>query len=107
MDLATELQRIYNSEITVEIAWLWDGGIDLRVGDKMNGYLAEENVSSPAEILPWLQEAIAHFYPTSTYASALDGHQRAGGATHIQPSANRCSGVLPALRCSESGTQHG
>jgi len=33
----------------------------------MNGCLAEENVSSVAEILPWLQEAIAHFYPTSTY----------------------------------------
>ena len=26
MDLATELQRIYDSEINVEIAWLWDGG---------------------------------------------------------------------------------
>jgi hypothetical protein len=69
MDLATELQRIYDSEINVEIGWFWDGGIDVRLGDKMNGYLAEENVRCVAEILPWLQEAIAHFYPTSTYAT--------------------------------------
>jgi len=72
MDLAAELQKIYDSEINIEIGWLWDGGIDVRLGDKMNGYLAEENVSSVAEILPWLQEAIAHFYPTSTYAIGLD-----------------------------------
>ena len=72
MDLAGELQRIYDSEINVEIGWFWDGGIDVRLGDRMNGYLAEENVSSVSEILPWLQEAIAHFYPSSTYATALD-----------------------------------
>jgi hypothetical protein len=63
MDLAAELQRIYDSEINVEIGWLWDGGIDVRLGDKMNGYLAEENVSSAADILPWLQEAIRTFLP--------------------------------------------
>ena len=45
MDLAAELQRIYDSEINVEIGWSWDGGIDVRLGDKMNGYLAEENVT--------------------------------------------------------------
>ena len=72
-DLAIELQRIYNSEINVRISWLWDGGIDVRLGDEMNGYLAEENVSNVDEILPWLQEAIAHFYPDSTYAAVPSG----------------------------------
>jgi hypothetical protein len=41
--LEDELQRIYDSEINVRISWLWDGGIDVRLGDEMNGYLAEEN----------------------------------------------------------------
>ena len=50
-----ELQRIYDSEINVRISWLWDGGIDVRLGDEMNGYLAEENVSSTGDIVPWLQ----------------------------------------------------
>ena len=57
--LEDELQRIYDSEINVCISWLWDGGIDVRLGDEMNGYLAEENVSSTGDIVPWLQEAIA------------------------------------------------
>ncbi len=83
MDLATELQRIYDSEINIEIGWFWDGGINLRLGDQMNGYLAEENVSSVSEILPWLQEAIAHFYPSSTYATALDSGVKERAARRI------------------------
>jgi DNA-directed RNA polymerase subunit RPC12/RpoP len=71
MDLATELQRIYDSEINVEISWLWDDGIEVRLGDRMNGYLAEATVPSVADILAWPQEAIAHFYPDSTYARGL------------------------------------
>jgi hypothetical protein len=38
----------------------------------MNGYVAAETLGSVRETLPWLQEAIAHFYPDSTYASSLD-----------------------------------
>jgi PAS domain-containing protein len=50
MDLATELQSIYDSEINVEISWLWDDGIEVRLGDRMNGYLAETTVRSVADI---------------------------------------------------------
>jgi hypothetical protein len=71
VNLAEELQKIYDSEINVRISWLWDGGIDVWLGDDMNGYVAEDKVASVAEIIPWLQEAIAHFYPSSTYASGL------------------------------------
>ena len=45
MDLAIELQKIYDSEINIRISWLWDGGIDVRLGDDANDYLAEETVS--------------------------------------------------------------
>jgi hypothetical protein len=76
MDLVAELQKIYDSEINVRISWLWDGGIDVRLGDEMNGYLAEANVRSMVELVPWLQEAIAHFYPESTYAASLDPELR-------------------------------
>ena len=71
MDLAFELQKIYDSEINVEIGWFWDCGITIRLGDEMNGYLAEETLQSAFEIVSWLQEAIAHFYPESQYAQAL------------------------------------
>jgi len=88
-DLAEELQKIYDSEINLRISWLWDGGIDLRLGDEMNGYLAEENVASMAEIVPWLQEAIAHFYPNSSYAGTLHSEIRDQAVTRLfrKPSA--------------------
>jgi hypothetical protein len=76
MELTTELQRIYDSEINVSISWFWDGGIDVRLGDAINGFPADENVPSIKDILPWLQEAIAHFYPDSTYARSLEPHVR-------------------------------
>jgi hypothetical protein len=67
-EATVELQKIYDREINISIGWLWDGGIEVRLGDEKNGFMAEENVASIAEIVPWLQEAIAHFYPASTYA---------------------------------------
>jgi hypothetical protein len=81
--LDTELQRIYDSEINVRISWFYDGGIDILLGDGLNGYLAEENVCAMAEIIPWLQEAIAHFYPTSTYAHSLPAELRERAATRL------------------------
>lgn len=72
MNFADELQKIYDSEINIRISWLWDGGIDVWIGDDLNGYLAQDTVASVAEIIPWFQEAMAHFYPGSTYAKSLD-----------------------------------
>ncbi len=82
-DLSVELQRIYDSEINVRVSWLWDGGIDVRLGDEVNGFLAEENVQSVQEIVPWLQEAIAHFYPNSGYTASLDPEVRERAATRL------------------------
>src|SRR5215203_4506551 len=67
MSMEHELQRMYESEINVSISWFWDDGIDLKLGDPMNGFKAEGNVASVAEIVPWLQAAIATHYPTSVY----------------------------------------
>ena len=83
MDLTEELQRIYESEINIEIGWVWDGGINVRLGDRRNGYEAEENLKSVADILLWLQEAIAHFYPESEYARALNPEMRERAARRV------------------------
>jgi hypothetical protein len=94
--LEDELQRVYDSEINVRISWLWDGGIDIRLGDEVNGFLAEESVSSVDEILPWLQEAIVHFYPTSTYAASLDPEIRSRAATRLfRPPSVGATAVCP------------
>jgi DNA-directed RNA polymerase subunit RPC12/RpoP len=97
-----ELQRIYDSEINVRIGWLWDGGIDVRVGDEVNGFLAVENVPSTTEVLPWLQEAIAHFYPDSTYAKSLGPEIRERAARRIfRPPINGAQ-----VRCPDCGAPH-
>jgi hypothetical protein len=64
VDLAAELQKIYDSEINLRISWLWDGGIDARLGDEMNGYPAEENVRSVDEIIPCSRRPSRTFYPS-------------------------------------------
>jgi len=83
VDLTGELQKIYDSEINVRISWFWDGGIDVQLGDDVNGFLAQESVASIDEILFWLQEAIAHFYPASTYAASLDPEIRTHAVTRL------------------------
>ena len=49
--LETELQKIYDSEIHVEISWRWENGIDVSIGygDEIAG-----KVKTVEEILPWL-----------------------------------------------------
>jgi hypothetical protein len=59
---------------------IWDSGIQVRLGDHLNGFPAETNVPLVADILPWLQEAIAHFYPDSTCAKGLSGGGPGTGA---------------------------
>ena len=66
-DMEEELQKMYDSEINVDISWFWDSGIDVKLGDQMNGYDAEAQLKTIAEIIPWLQAQIAKHYPLSTY----------------------------------------
>src|ERR1700692_4650437 len=61
--LQEELQKMYDSEIHVAIGWLWDGGIDVSIGnDAITG-----NVRTVAEVLPWLSGAIGKHSPDSKY----------------------------------------
>lgn len=54
---------MYDSEIHVDIGWLWDGGIDVSIGNSE----ATGHVQTVAEVLPWLQQAIAKHLPESKY----------------------------------------
>jgi hypothetical protein len=63
------LDDLYASEINLEISWLWDGGIDLKVGrrwgidvklgDPLNGYEPKGKVRSMAEAAVWLARRVA------------------------------------------------
>jgi hypothetical protein len=101
-DLALELEKIYDSEINISIGWFWDGGITVRLGDEIGGYIAEEAVESVAGVIPWLQEAIAHFYPTSSYARGLsaDIGVRAARRVFTPPRVN--GAMRSALACTKT-----
>jgi hypothetical protein len=70
--LEKELQKMYDSEIHVDIGWLWDGGIDVSIGN----HEATGNVRTVADVLPWLQNAIAKRYPNSKYNMERNGGKR-------------------------------
>ena len=102
MNVADELQKIYDSEINIRISWLWDGGIDVWLGDDVNGYLAQETVGAVEDIVPWLQEAIAHFYPESSYANSLELGVKERGLKRLF----RPPRVGAQVRCPHCGAPH-
>ena len=67
-----ELQKLYDSEINLTIGWFWDGGIDVTLGDKTNGIVAESNFDKMTDVVPWLQDMCRIYYPHSTYTKNLE-----------------------------------
>jgi hypothetical protein len=62
------LQRLYDSEINFEVSAFYDAGFDVRLGDPLNGFLAEGKVETWAAAEAWLRDqALAHF-PDSKFA---------------------------------------
>lgn len=67
-----ELQKMYDSEINMQIGCFWDGGWYVALGDSVNGFIRPEWDSCELrEIIPALQELIKEHYPNSTYAKSL------------------------------------
>ena len=48
-DVAIEFQKIYDSEINIRISSFWDCGIEVRLGDEMNGYVARRSEAHGGE----------------------------------------------------------
>ncbi len=62
------LQRLYDSEINFSISCFWDGGFDVKLGDQMNGFKAEDNVDTFADAVKWLEKKAKELYPNSDFA---------------------------------------
>jgi hypothetical protein len=67
------LDDLYESEINASISWLWDGGIDVKLGDPLNGYKAEDKVGTFAEATTWLRDQACRHYPDSEFAHKYGG----------------------------------
>jgi len=62
------LRDLYASEINASLSWFWDGGFDVALGDEMNGYGAQDTVSTLDEAAEWLRSNAVQLYPDSEFA---------------------------------------
>jgi hypothetical protein len=78
-DLEEILVSLYASAISVSISWIWDGDIDVKLGDPLNGYKAEDTtmsrrarrgdtVGTVTEVAEWLRDQAVRHYPSSEFA---------------------------------------
>jgi hypothetical protein len=61
-------QRLYDSEINFEVSCFYDADFDVRLGDALNGFLAQDKVPTWEAVEKWLHYAALKYYPNSAYA---------------------------------------
>ena len=66
------LDHLYDSEINFSVSCLWDNGIDVKLGDELNGLKAQGLVRTSAEAAEWLDAHARKHYPRSKYATGHD-----------------------------------
>lgn len=66
------LQRLYDSEINVEITWMWDGGVEVSLFNRYtaanetpNNTYTADNV---AQGIHWLAKRAFQVYPNSAFS---------------------------------------
>jgi hypothetical protein len=67
MELETILQDLYDSEINIEISWIWDGGFNIKLGDEMNGFKDDDNVQRGEYIVDTIIKLAWKYYPNSKF----------------------------------------
>jgi hypothetical protein len=64
-------QRLYDSEINFTVSCFWDDGFEVKLGDPMNGYEAQDKLATWAEVEPWLRRAAILHYPDSKFTKGI------------------------------------
>ena len=67
------LQELYESEINFEMSCFWDGGIDWKLGDEMNGFNAKGCADTVPEAIQELNDAALEHFPDSQFAKKARG----------------------------------
>lgn len=68
-ELATFITGLHASEINGEISWFFDNVWGAKIGDKLNGYLAESaELPSLGHAARWLCDRALELYPESEFA---------------------------------------
>lgn len=61
-------QDLYDSEINFSVSTFWDGGFEVKLGDEMNGFVAEATLTHYGQVSPWLINAAVMMFPGSKFA---------------------------------------
>jgi hypothetical protein len=70
LDVKAILNDLYESEINASIAWIWDGGFNVTLGDPPR---AEWAFQSIGEAVAWLRDEACATYPDSEFARKYGG----------------------------------
>lgn len=63
------MQEMHDSEINCSISSFWDSSWTAKIGDNMNGFVAEVNrLDSFEDCEDWLRVEAIRLYPSSTFA---------------------------------------
>jgi len=76
MELGKVIDALYDSEINCSVSTFWDGGFTVKLGDEMNGFLAERDCKTSHEAAEYLDQAAREHYPESSYALGKDEWER-------------------------------
>lgn len=61
--LQTVMSYLYHHEINFSLSCFWDGGFDVKLGDPINGFKAEDNFDTLPECAEFLEAKAREFYP--------------------------------------------
>jgi hypothetical protein len=76
MDIEIVMRNLYASEINCSICSFWDNHWDVKIGDEMNGFVAEGNFESLDECATFLDQQARKHFPESSYALGKAEHLR-------------------------------
>lgn len=76
MELGAIIEALYESEINCCVSTFWDGGIEVKLGDEMNGFVAEATCKTAAEAAEFLDRAAREHSPESEYALGKEEWER-------------------------------
>ena len=70
------MKRLYESEINCSISRFWDNGWDVKLGDEMNGFVAEGNFRTLDEAADFLDREARRHFSESVYSLGKVEHER-------------------------------
>ena len=68
MELGATIEALYESEINCSVTTFWDAGIDVKLGDEMNGFVAEKECKTASEAAEFQDREARKQFPDSAYA---------------------------------------